>query len=98
MVKILLWAAGWHVLLGLGITVGYHRLLTHRSYQCPKWLEYFWATLGFLSMMGPPISWVAVHRYHHANTDKAEDPHSPTQGGWREPGRMDCLPSSDAKA
>ncbi|MHB2020906.1 MAG: acyl-CoA desaturase [Candidatus Xenobia bacterium] len=83
MLHILWWLIGWHVVSALGITVGYHRLATHRSFQCPKWLEYFWVTLGFTGTMGPPISWVAMHRLHHAQSDQPGDPHSPVQKGWR---------------
>lgn len=82
MIKFLWWTLAWHTFLCLGITIGYHRLLTHRSFQCPRWVEYFWATVGWLALMGPPISWVAVHRLHHAYSDEELDPHSPVQKGW----------------
>jgi fatty-acid desaturase len=62
---------------GLGINVGYHRLLTHRSFQCPKWLEHFFAILGACSLQDSPVRWVAVHRLHHQHADEPLDPHSP---------------------
>ena len=67
---------------GLGISMGYHRLHTHRSYKVPTALEYFFAVCGALTLEGGPISWVAVHRVHHQNSDLPGDPHSPRDGGW----------------
>ncbi|MCW5980573.1 MAG: fatty acid desaturase [Bryobacteraceae bacterium] len=67
---------------GLGISMGYHRLLTHGSYDAPRALEYFLAFCGALAMQGGPISWAATHRIHHRNSDKPGDPHSPRDGGW----------------
>ena len=67
---------------GLGISMGYHRLHTHRSYKVPLWLEYFLAVCGALTLEGGPIFWVATHRIHHQNSDKPGDPHSPREGGW----------------
>jgi stearoyl-CoA desaturase (delta-9 desaturase) len=61
--------------------MGYHRLLTHRGYKTPKWVEYFLTTCGTLALEGGPIFWVATHRMHHQNTDKEGDPHSPNDGG-----------------
>jgi hypothetical protein len=65
---------------GLGISMGYHRLLTHRSYKVPLLLEYFFAVLGTLTLEGGPISWVATHRIHHQKSDRDGDPHSPLVG------------------
>ncbi len=65
-----------------GIGLGYHRLHTHRSYQCPKWLEYFLAFCGTLSLEGGPIFWVATHRIHHQKSDQEGDPHTPRDGGF----------------
>ena len=65
---------------GLGITLGFHRLLTHRSFNTPKWLEYFLTICGCLSWQGGPIQWVGVHRLHHAHSDEELDPHSPKHG------------------
>jgi len=68
----------------IGICLGYHRLLSHRSLQVsPKWVEYAIATLGALAIQGGPIFWVASHRLHHAHTeDKDKDPYSSQRGFW----------------
>ncbi|MDX6681510.1 MAG: hypothetical protein QOG94_1549, partial [Solirubrobacteraceae bacterium] len=65
---------------GLGITVGYHRMLTHKAFQSSKAVEYFWAIAGSMAVQGPAIAWVADHRKHHAHTDEEGDPHSPHVG------------------
>jgi stearoyl-CoA desaturase (delta-9 desaturase) len=70
------------VATGLGISLGYHRLHTHRSYRLPLWLEYFFAICGTLNLEGGPIFWVATHRVHHQKSDQAGDPHSPRDGAW----------------
>src|SRR5579864_9044329 len=67
---------------GWGISLGYHRLHTHRSYVVPRWMEYFFAVCGALTFEGGPISWVATHRVHHQNSDRPGDPHSPHDGAW----------------
>jgi len=67
---------------GLGISMGYHRLHTHRSYQVPRWLEYFFAVCGTLTLEGGPMFWVATHRIHHQKSDQPGDPHSPRDGAW----------------
>ena len=67
---------------GLGISMGYHRLHTHRSYRMPLALEYFLAVCGALTLEGGPIFWVATHRLHHQKSDQPGDPHSPHDGGW----------------
>jgi stearoyl-CoA desaturase (delta-9 desaturase) len=72
----------WILAQNVGIAMGYHRLLTHRGYSTPKWVEYSVATCGTLSLQGGPIYWVAVHRMHHRYTDKSGDPHSPRDGKW----------------
>ena len=69
-----------YLLTAVGITVGFHRLLTHRSFQTSKALEYTFAVLGSMAVQGPVISWVADHRKHHAHTDEEGDPHSPHVG------------------
>lgn len=66
----------------MGITLGYHRLLSHRSLKVPLWLEYFIVSGGYLSFEGSPIFWVATHRLHHRYSDKPGDPHSPLDGLW----------------
>jgi stearoyl-CoA desaturase (delta-9 desaturase) len=73
-------AATMYLLTAIGITVGFHRLLTHRSFQTSKPLEYAFAVLGSMAVQGPVISWVADHRKHHAHTDAEGDPHSPHVG------------------
>jgi stearoyl-CoA desaturase (Delta-9 desaturase) len=72
--------AAMYLLTALGITVGYHRLLTHRAFLAPKPVEYALAALGSMAVQGPVISWVADHRKHHAHTDVEGDPHSPHVG------------------
>ncbi len=65
-----------------GITLGYHRLLSHRSLKVPKWLEYFFVCGAYLSFEGSPIFWVTTHRLHHRYSDHTGDPHSPHDGFW----------------
>jgi stearoyl-CoA desaturase (Delta-9 desaturase) len=66
-----------YVPTGLGITVGFHRLLTHRSFKTSPWLRGLLAVMGTMAVEGPVISWVADHRKHHAYSDRFGDPHSP---------------------
>ncbi|MBI4908276.1 MAG: fatty acid desaturase [Acidobacteria bacterium] len=70
------------LLLSWGIGMGYHRLLTHRSYVVPKWIEYFLTICATLTLEGGPLFWVGTHRIHHQNSDKPGDPHSPRDGAW----------------
>jgi len=70
-------AAAMYLLTAVGVTVGFHRLLTHRSFQTSKPVEYGFAILGSMAVQGPAIAWVADHRKHHAHTDEEGDPHSP---------------------
>src|SRR5580658_7383073 len=71
-----------------GIYIGYHRLLTHKGFVCPKWLERSFAFLGVCCLQGSPSRWVATHRRHHEHADDEPDPHSPILGflwahiGW----------------
>lgn len=75
----------WHT---LGVTIGYHRLLSHRSFAAPKFVEYFWVLGGYLAFEGSPIWWATIHRAHHRYVDTPLDPHSPRYGlenahmGW----------------
>jgi stearoyl-CoA desaturase (delta-9 desaturase) len=62
--------------------MGYHRLLTHRGYKCPKWVEYFLTICATLALQGGPIGWVSTHRLHHQTSDQEGDPHSPRDGGF----------------
>jgi stearoyl-CoA desaturase (Delta-9 desaturase) len=75
-----------YLLTGLGITVGFHRLLTHRSFKTKPWLRGLFGILGSAAIEGPVISWVADHRKHHTFSDEHGDPHSPHVdhgGGWK---------------
>jgi stearoyl-CoA desaturase (delta-9 desaturase) len=81
-------AIGQYVFGLLGINLGFHRLLTHRSLACPRWLERTLAILGVCCCQDAPTYWVAVHRRHHQFADREHDPHSPHRGwfwahqGW----------------
>ena len=88
---ILLWnrAVGWsdlailavtYLVTAFGVTIGFHRLLTHRSFATHRGIAYLLAVLGSMSVQGPVIGWVADHRKHHAHTDADGDPHSPHVG------------------
>jgi len=85
----LAWAVVGLYLFGtLGINIGYHRLLTHRGFACPRWLEHGLSVLGACCWQGSPMNWVSVHRMHHQHSDVPGDPHSPRAGffwshmGW----------------
>jgi stearoyl-CoA desaturase (Delta-9 desaturase) len=69
-----------YTLSGFGVTVGFHRMLTHRAFATHPATRYVFAILGSLSVQGPVIEWVADHRKHHAHTDEEGDPHSPHVG------------------
>jgi stearoyl-CoA desaturase (delta-9 desaturase) len=83
-----LFVAGHYVFGMLGMTVGYHRLLAHRAFSCPRWFEHFLALLGVCCLQDSPARWVALHRKHHQHSDEQPDPHSPLVGffwghfGW----------------
>jgi fatty-acid desaturase len=85
---VVLLVAGIYVFGVLGINVGFHRLLTHRSFSCPLWLEHALAVLGTCCLQFSPGFWVAVHRRHHHFSDDEDDPHSPVKSffwahfGW----------------
>lgn len=81
------WSGLWvgvamYIVTAGGITIGFHRLLTHRSYKTSKWLEYVFTLCGTLACQGGPISWTVVHRLHHKHSDDAGDPHSARTGFW----------------
>lgn len=94
----MLWTFSWEnlaaLLIGnwivgsLGVGLGWHRLLTHRSFKSPKWLEYVLSIFATMSMQDPPDKWIATHRMHHAFVDTDKDPHSARPGflwphiGW----------------
>lgn len=69
--------AGIYLFGTLGINLGYHRLLTHRSFKTPLWLERFFVFMALCCLQGSPASWVATHRMHHQHSDEEPDPHSP---------------------
>src|SRR5579871_1525618 len=68
--------------INVGIGMCYHRLLTHRGYRTPKWIEYLMTVCATLSLEGGPIFWVSTHRVHHQLSDHEGDPHTPREGGW----------------
>ncbi len=72
-------AVALYVITCLGVTVGYHRLFTHKSFTAPQWVRVTLALLGSCALQGKLTQWVADHRRHHGATDKAGDPHSPVQ-------------------
>ncbi|XP_026396693.1 palmitoyl-monogalactosyldiacylglycerol delta-7 desaturase, chloroplastic-like [Papaver somniferum] len=70
------------VTLHLGISLSYHRNLSHKSFKLTKPLEYLFAYFGLHAAQGDPMFWVSIHRYHHQFTDSDRDPHSPIEGFW----------------
>ena len=72
----------WWVSGSLGVGMGFHRLLTHRGFKTPKWVEYFLSVCGLLALEGGQIQWVVTHRIHHSHTDSEGDPHTPRDGRW----------------
>ena len=72
----------WVLASNVGIGMCYHRLLTHRGYRVPKWIEYAMTVCATLSLEGGPIFWVGTHRIHHQLSDHEGDPHTPTEGAW----------------
>ena len=72
---------GMYVLTAVGITVGYHRLFTHRAFETNRVVQFVLAVLGSMAVEGPLLKWVAVHRRHHQHSDTHEDPHSPHEQG-----------------
>lgn len=78
--KALLTALVLQAVCAMGITIGYHRLLTHRSFRCSRPVEYFLTLMGCLNLQGGPIKWTATHRLHHQHSDEEQDPHSPRHG------------------
>ena len=77
-----------YILCALGITVGYHRMLTHKGFEAPDWIRAFFLICGSMAFQGPALNWAATHIQHHANSDEEEDPHSPLKSffhahvGW----------------
>ncbi|WP_020472036.1 acyl-CoA desaturase [Zavarzinella formosa] len=84
------WGFGWtdlglligmYVLTALGITVGFHRLFVHRSFETFGWIKFIWAILGSMAIQGSLQQWVGMHRRHHQHSDTPHDPHSPLHRG-----------------
>ncbi len=76
---------------GVGITLGFHRLVSHRSFTVPKSLEYFLVFCGTLAGQGGPLDWIGLHRIHHQYSDKQQDPHNSLKGFyWSHLGWMLC--------
>jgi stearoyl-CoA desaturase (delta-9 desaturase) len=80
MVSFAAFALTYYMLAGLGVNLAYHRVLSHRSLQLPKWCERALVTIGLPA--GTPVQWAGNHRFHHATADTALDPHSPVQRGF----------------
>jgi stearoyl-CoA desaturase (delta-9 desaturase) len=84
------WGLGWvelvllavmYFLTGIGVTVGFHRLFTHRSFETNRVVQAVFAVLGSMAVQGPLLKWVAIHRRHHQHSDQDDDPHSPHHHG-----------------
>jgi stearoyl-CoA desaturase (Delta-9 desaturase) len=79
---------GMYFFTALGITIGFHRLLTHRSFAAPPAVRFLFLALGSMALQGPALDWASIHIKHHATTDTEDDPHSPVGGfihahiGW----------------
>jgi stearoyl-CoA desaturase (Delta-9 desaturase) len=90
--------AGMYFFTTLGITLGYHRMLTHRSFETYAPIRFLLLVFGSMALQGPALYWASIHIQHHANTDAEDDPHSPVEGffhahlGWILAGR-DADPS-----
>jgi len=69
------------IMITVGISAGYHRLLSHRSYKAPQWFKNLSLLIGSLGIQTSALTWVAMHRQHHGNSDTEKDPHSPTLKG-----------------
>ncbi|KAL5698072.1 hypothetical protein ACHQM5_029156 [Ranunculus cassubicifolius] len=82
------WPAFWVAFIlyvltaGFGVSLCFHRNLTHRSFKLPKYLEYLFAYFGLHALQGDVFYWVSTHRYHHKVSDTERDPHSPLEGFW----------------
>src|SRR5262249_29231170 len=72
---------GMYAVTAVGITVGFHRLFTHRSFETNRVVQFVLAALGSMAVQGPLLKWVAFHRRHHQHSDTHDDPHSPHHHG-----------------
>jgi stearoyl-CoA desaturase (delta-9 desaturase) len=75
-------AGAVYCLVGVCTTLGLHRLLSHRAFTCPRWVEHALVSVAMVTGQGSPLLWVATHRRHHAHSDSEGDVHSPTRGFW----------------
>ncbi|MCB1117619.1 MAG: acyl-CoA desaturase [Chlamydiia bacterium] len=73
---------GMYIITGLGITAGYHRMLTHRSFEAPPVIRFIFLAMGSMAAEGGALSWASLHIQHHARSDRDGDPHSPLEGFW----------------
>jgi fatty-acid desaturase len=90
-IPMIMYGEWYHWLIGIfvyfitgcfGMTMTFHRLLSHKSWNAPKWFHYFGSLAGTYGLTGSTIGWVAVHREHHHFTDQERDPHSPVHQGF----------------
>jgi stearoyl-CoA desaturase (Delta-9 desaturase) len=72
----------FNVICGLGVAVGFHRMLTHRSFQSHPVVKFILLAFGSMAVEGPALEWAATHIKHHAHSDRDGDPHSPVEGFW----------------
>ena len=85
--RLVTWTDIWllvafYAITGTGIGVGFHRMLTHRSFDAPPWVRFIFLAMGSMALQGPAVEWAATHVKHHAKSDKEGDPHSPLHGFW----------------
>ena len=73
---------GMYAVTTMGVTIGYHRMLTHKGFDAPEWLRGLVLICGAMAYEGQPLSWTATHIKHHAHSDEEGDPHSPLDGFW----------------
>jgi len=71
-----------YTVCAFGITLGFHRMLTHKAFQAHPWVKTFFLISGSMAMQGPALHWAATHTQHHANSDEEDDPHSPLKSLW----------------
>lgn len=91
LIPMIIYAGAFHWFIALfvyfltgcfGMTMTYHRLLSHKAWNPPKWLEYLFVLFATMGLTGSAISWVAVHRQHHTFVDGDKDPHNPKTKGF----------------